>query len=97
MSRLQASSWGKRPIRQADQAGVSAFRVWHSMARIVAGSPWTPARKSSNGVLSPRLDFCESPRSLSAVGFFTEIRPSLASVVRFKLRRPVPGFFRQSS
>jgi hypothetical protein len=32
-----------------------AVAPWHSMARIVAGSPWTPERKSSNGVLSPRL------------------------------------------
>src|SRR5262249_23124377 len=29
--------------------------VWRSMARIVAGSPRTPARKSSNRVHSPRL------------------------------------------
>src|SRR5690242_19493683 len=37
-------------------------------------SALVPARKSSNGVLSSRLDFCEGPSSFLSMGFFLEMR-----------------------
>lgn len=51
-----------------------------------ASQPRTLATKSSIAVLSPRLEFCESPSSLSAVGFFLEVKLFRAALVRFKLR-----------
>jgi hypothetical protein len=42
---------------------------------------------------SPRLDFCKSPLSIPAVGFFLEIKPFPPVPVWFKLRRAAPGFF----
>jgi len=43
----------------------------HKVARIDTSSPLTPARKSSNRVLSPRLNESGSPSSRSAVGFLS--------------------------
>src|SRR5262245_26243832 len=53
----------------------------------------TPSRKGSNGVQSPRFDFCEGPSSFPAVGFFFEMRGTSGDSCQVQFASHFAGFF----